>query len=121
MTTGTTAPPVPDDVVDRVEKAESEFSEAAEEVDDNTPLTTATVQLASAAYAVEFAWLQLFAAGGCIDDEQRAEAIAAVAEYTTSLQTELQIAGYYDGAIDGVYGPETVAAVEQLQEDEGCR
>ena len=117
VTTGTTAPPVPDDVVNRVEEAESDFSEAAEAVDDSTPLTEATVQFESAAYAVEFAWLQLFAAAGCIDDEQRAEAIAVVAEYTTALQTELELTGYYTGGVDGVYGPETVAAVEQLQEE----
>ena len=43
--------------------------------------------------------------------------MTAVADYTTSLQTSLQTAGYYDGAIDGVYGPSTVAAVEALQTD----
>jgi murein L,D-transpeptidase YcbB/YkuD len=118
-TTATTAPPVPDDIAKRVEKAESEFSDAADDVDDTTPLNAATVQLASAAYAVEFAWLQLFASAGCLDDEQRAEAVAAVAEYTAALQADLQVAGYYTGEVDGVYGPETVAAVEQLQEAAG--
>ena len=43
--------------------------------------------------------------------------MTAVADYTTSLQTSLQTAGYYDGPIDGVYGPSTVAAVEALQTD----
>ena len=82
-------------------------------------MTDASVQLASAAFAVEFAWMQLFAAAGCLDDEQRAEAVAAVAEYTTALQSELQVAGYYTGKVDGIYGPETVAAVEALQEAAG--
>ena len=77
------------------------------------------MQLASAAYAVQFAWLQLFAAAGCLDEDQRAEAVAAVAEYTAALQTDLQVAGYYTGKVDGVYGPQTVAAVEALQEDAG--
>ena len=39
--------------------------------------------------------------------------------YTAALQTSLTEAGYYDGEIDGVYGPGTVAAVEQLQADQG--
>ena len=31
----------------------------------------------------------------------------------------MQTAGYYKGPIDGIYGPQTVAAVEQLQTDSG--
>ena len=119
MTTATTAPPIPEEVTNRVEQSESDFADAANGVDDATPLSTASVQLASASYAVEFAWLQLFAAAGCLDEGQRAEAVAAVAEYTAALQTDLQVAGYYTGKVDGVYGPETVAAVEALQEDAG--
>ena len=42
-----------------------------------------------------------------------------MAEYTVALQTSLQTAGYYDGAIDGVYGPSTVAAVKTLQTENG--
>ena len=37
--------------------------------------------------------------------------------YTTTLQTELQQVGYYDGPIDGIYGPATVDAVKRLQAD----
>jgi peptidoglycan hydrolase-like protein with peptidoglycan-binding domain len=63
------------------------------------------------------AWLRLFADAGCLSDDQEAEAVAALAEYTTALQTGLQTAGYYDGEVDGLYGPATVAAVEALQTD----
>ena len=119
MTTATTAPPVPDEVTNRVEQAESDFADAANGVDDATPLKTASVQLASAAFSVQIAWLQLFAAAGCLDENQQAEAVAAVAGYTAALQTDLQVAGYYTGKVDGVYGPQTVAAVEALQKDAG--
>jgi len=119
VTTATTAPPVPAEVTNRVEQAESDFADAANGVDDATPLKTASVQLASAAFSVQIAWLQLFAAAGCLDEKQQAEAVAAVVAYTAALQTDLQAAGYYTGKVDGVYGPQTVAAVEALQKDAG--
>src|SRR4029453_12429250 len=37
----------------------------------------------------------------------------------TTLQTALADAGYYEAEVDGVYGPETVAAVEALQKANG--
>jgi predicted lipoprotein with Yx(FWY)xxD motif len=40
-----------------------------------------------------------------------------VTAYTTTLQSELQLVGYYDGAIDGIYGPATVEGVKRLQAD----
>ena len=45
--------------------------------------------------------------------------MAQVTEYTAALQTDLQATGYYKGPVDGIYGPQTVAAVEQLQKDSG--
>jgi len=42
-----------------------------------------------------------------------------VRAYTTALQTDLAAAGRYTDAVDGVYGPATVAAVEGLQEANG--
>ena len=39
--------------------------------------------------------------------------------YTATLQQSLTDAGFYGGAVDGVYGPETVAAVEALQTANG--
>ena len=50
---------------------------------------------------------------------QQAQAVAQVSEYTTALQTDLKATGYYKGPIDGIYGPETVDAVKQLQNDSG--
>ncbi len=114
----TTTPPVaPEDTIDRVERAEEDLSTAAEGITDQTPLTEAGAQYNAAAFALEVAWMRLFADAGCLSDDQEAEAVAALAEYTTALQTGLQTAGYYDGEIDGVYGPATVEAVEALQSD----
>ena len=64
-------------------------------------------------------WLRLFADAGCLTDEQAVQAEAAVRDYTTALQQSLLDAGYYDGAVDGVYGPATVDAVEALQQAHG--
>ena len=69
--------------------------------------------------ALEFAWLSLFADAGWISEENTLQAQAAVIAYTTALQQDLAAAGYYGGAIDGLYGPETVGAVEGLQEANG--
>ena len=107
----------PEDTIDRVERAEEDLATASEGITDQTPLTEAGAQFNAAAFALEVAWLRLFADAGCLSDEQQAEAVAALAEYTTALQTGLQTAGYYDGEIDGVYGPATVEAVEALQTD----
>ena len=48
-------------------------------------------------------------------DEQQKDAEAAVSAYTKALQQDLADAGYYGGAVDGIYGPQTVAAIEELQ------
>ena len=82
-------------------------------------MTDASEQFNSAAVALEFAWLRLFADAGCIPDEQQQQAMAAASAYTTALQQDLSAAGYYTGAVDGIYGPETVAAVEALQQANG--
>jgi peptidoglycan hydrolase-like protein with peptidoglycan-binding domain len=42
-----------------------------------------------------------------------------VSAYTVALQQSLADTGYYSGAVDGVYGPMTVAAVEDLQRASG--
>jgi peptidoglycan hydrolase-like protein with peptidoglycan-binding domain len=42
-----------------------------------------------------------------------------VTTYTANLQTQLQAVELYTGAVDGIYGPATVAAVKQLQKDAG--
>ena len=118
-TTTTTVPPVDAATVDRVQVAEEDLATASEGIGDDTSIRDATTSLNAAAYALEIAWLRLFADADCLTDDQAATAVTAVADYTTSLQTSLQTAGYYDGPIDGVYGPSTVAAVEALQTEAG--
>jgi murein L,D-transpeptidase YcbB/YkuD len=111
------SPQVPTASVDRVNQAEMDLEAATEGITDQTPLTQAAETFTSAAFALEMSWLNLFADAGCLTDEQSKEAAAAVRDYTVALQTSLVAAGYYEGKIDGVYGPETVKAVENLQKD----
>ena len=118
-TTTTTEPLVPDEAVERVERAEADLSAAFEDVDESTPLSEATQEVNAAAVSVEVAWMQLFAAAGCLSDEEQLEVVTAVADYTRALQSALTTAGYHEGEIDGVYGPATVEAVERLQADAG--
>ena len=113
------SPLAPAATVDRVEQAESEFADASSALTDDTPLSDASELFNSAAVALEMAWLRLFADAGCLADEQQVQAEAAVRAYTTALQQELTTAGYYTGAIDGIYGPLTVEAVESLQDAQG--
>jgi peptidoglycan hydrolase-like protein with peptidoglycan-binding domain len=117
-TTTTTAEPlVTPATVDRVKQAESDLAAASEGIIDQTPLTEATAQFNAAAFALEVAWLRLFTDAGCLTEEQQKQAVATVTDYTTALQKDMRTAGYYEGDIDGVYGPMTVDAVEQLQID----
>ncbi|WP_020076806.1 peptidoglycan-binding domain-containing protein [Cryocola sp. 340MFSha3.1] len=111
----TATPLVPSATVDRVKQADAEFASAQSAITDQTTVAAASEQFNSAAVALEFSWLHLFAQAGCIPDAQAQEASAAVSRYVTELQQSLAAAGYYSGAIDGVYGPQTVAAVEELQ------
>lgn len=117
--TGTPSPSplAPSSSVERVEQAETEFAAATSSVTDETPLSEASERFNSAAVALELAWLRLFADAGCLTEEAQAQAEAAVRAYTTVLQQDLATAGYYTGAVDGVYGPMTVQAVEDLQKD----
>lgn len=105
--------------VDRVKRAESEFTDAQAAITDETPLAEASEQFNSAAVALEMAWLKLYADADCLPDDQQQRAQAAVAAYTTALQQDLAAAGYYTDAVDGIYGPATVAAVEALQKANG--
>ena len=65
------------------------------------------------------AWLHLFAESECLSDDQQKLAIDAIRVYTKALQQALADLDYYDGKVDGIYGPETVAAVKALQEANG--
>ncbi len=113
------APLAPADAVARVQQAEQDYAAAQGSITDDTPLGVASEQFNSAVVALEVAWLQLFLGTGCVTDEQVQHAAAAAAAYTAALQQELTTAGYYTGAIDGVYGPLTVQAVEALQTASG--
>lgn len=107
------------DDVGRVQQADAEFTAAREGIGEDTPLAQATQQFNSAAVALEMAWLRLLGGSGCLDDERLAEAQAAAAAYTVALQQSLTDAGYAPGPVDGIYGPQTVAAVEALQQAHG--
>ncbi|MDY0910147.1 peptidoglycan-binding domain-containing protein [Microbacterium sp. CFBP9034] len=112
-------PLAPTASVERVKQADEEFSAAQDATTDETTLADASEQFNSAAVALEMAWLRLFADAGCIPDEQQQAALAAVSGYTASLQQSLADAGHYAGSVDGIYGPETVSAVEDLQKANG--
>ena len=114
-TTTTTAPLVPTATVERVDEAEDDLASAFEGVTESTPLADATEEVNAAAFALEVASLRLLADAGCLTDEQQTEAVDAVTSYTATLQGSLATAGYLDDEVDGIYGPGTVAAVEELQ------
>ena len=68
---------------------------------------------------LQVAWVRVFADAGCIAEEDTALASQWVSDYVSALQTDLQTLGYYSGSIDGIYGPQTLAAVEEFQEANG--
>ena len=115
----TSTPLAPASSVDRVKQADADFDEAQAGVTEQTPLTDASEQFNSAVVALEMAWLRLFADAGCLTEDQQVQAEAAVSAYTFALQQDLATAGYYAGTVDGVSGPLTVQAVEDLQEANG--
>ncbi len=112
------SPLAPAATVERVKSAEADFTQAQGAVTNQTSLVQAGKQFNAAAVALEMAWLQLYSDAGCLTQQEQ-EAQLAVAEYTVALQQGLASAGHYQGEIDGVYGPETVAAVESLQKQNG--
>ncbi|WP_307837056.1 peptidoglycan-binding domain-containing protein [Agromyces cerinus] len=115
----TSTPLAPTASVDRVEQAEADFEDAQASVTEQTPLADASEQFNSAVVALEMAWLTLFADAGCLTDDQQVQAVTAVGAYTYALQGDLATAGYYTGTVDGVSGPMTVQAIEDLQEANG--
>ncbi|WP_235521234.1 peptidoglycan-binding domain-containing protein [Cellulomonas sp. Leaf395] len=115
----TVEPTVPPATVTRVQEAQADLDSTREGLSDDTPLAQAAEQFNSAVVALEMAWVQLFVQSGCIPEEQQAQAADAVGGYTVALQQQLTEAGYYTGAVDGIYGPQTVAAVEALQNAAG--
>jgi peptidoglycan hydrolase-like protein with peptidoglycan-binding domain len=118
-TTTSAAPLAPGSTVNRVKQAEADFTTAQKGITDETPLTEASQEFNAAAVALEMSWLTLFADAGCLTDEQQKRAQAAVHDYTSAIQQSLTDAGYYEGDVDGIYGPQTVEAVQALQEAHG--
>src|SRR5688572_24583144 len=117
---GSSAPPlVSSTTVNRVKQADAEFTTAQQGITDQTPLKQASQQFNAAAVALEMSWLRLFTEAGCLTDEQQKQAETAVRTYASALQKSLADAGYYQGPIDGVYGPATVDAVSALQKAHG--
>jgi len=112
---------VPQATIDRVQQAENDLTRVSKGIDENTPLVEAAADFNAAALSLEIAWLNLLNDAQCLTDEQQAKAAEALAAYTTALQTDLTTAGYDPGPIDGVYGPQTVAAVQQLQKDSNLK
>ncbi|MCU7724165.1 peptidoglycan-binding protein [Actinoplanes sp. KI2] len=105
--------------VDRVKQADADFTAAQQGVSAKSALADAAEKFNSAAVALEMAWLRLFEEAGCLTDEQHQQAKEAARDYTLALQKSLAEADYYQGEIDGVYGPTTVAAVTALQKKHG--
>ena len=115
--TATTTTIVAPAVIERVQQAEDDFARTGKGITAATPLAEATAEFNSAAFALQIVWLRVLADAGCLTDEQQAEALEQVTVYTLTLQTELQAVGYYDGPIDGIYGPATLDGVKRLQAD----
>jgi hypothetical protein len=101
----TTTTLVPSATIDRVKQAEADLTAASQGITDQTPLLRATAAYNSAAFALEVAWLRLFADAGCFTDEQQKKAEAALTEYTVALQNALQTTGYYTGKSTASTGP----------------
>lgn len=113
-TPSSTAPTKPASV-DRVKQAEQDFASTQAGITDQTPLREAAEQFNAAAVALQLSWMQLFSDANCLTDEQQERATDAVRDYTKTLQQALSDLGHYKGEVDGVYGPETVAAVRAVQ------
>jgi len=112
-------PLAPVDAINRVTQADADFTATQQGITDDTPLDEASQQFNAAVVSLEMAWMQLVVQAGCLDDEQRIAAQEAARAYTTALQQSLAAAGYYTLAVDGIYGPGTVQAVQDLQSTHG--
>ncbi|MGY4642824.1 peptidoglycan-binding protein [Cellulomonas sp. URHB0016] len=117
--TAEATPLAPADTVTRVKQADADLTATQQGITEDTPLDQASQQFNAAVVSLEMAWMQLVVQAGCLDDDQRVAAQEAARAYTTALQQGLADAGYYTLAVDGIYGPGTVQAVEDLQSTHG--
>jgi uncharacterized surface protein with fasciclin (FAS1) repeats len=119
-TSGLSIDLVEPETIEAVQAAEAAFAEASD-IDDRTPVAEAGARFSSAAYGLEVAWVRVFVDAGCLEGDAQAQAEAQqwVSDYVAAIQTDLRTIGYYDDAIDGIYGPNTIAAVESFQGDNG--
>ncbi|HEX6286363.1 MAG TPA: peptidoglycan-binding protein, partial [Acidimicrobiia bacterium] len=119
-TSGLSIDLVEPETLEAVQAAEEAFAQASD-IDDRTPVVDAGIEFNSAAYQLEVAWVRLFVDAGCLEGDARAEAEAQqwVSDYVAAIQTDLRTIGYYQGEVDGIYGPMTIEAVERFQEDSG--
>lgn len=113
--TPSATPLAPSATVERVKQAEADFTSTASDITDETPLSEAAQPFHSAAIALEVSWIRLFVDTGCATEEQAQRVDEQVTAYTKALQQALTDAEYYTGEVDGIYGPLTVQAVEDLQ------
>ncbi len=118
-TAGVSIEIVEPETLDAVRSADAAFTAAIEGIDEATPVADAGVSFTSAAYALEVAWVRVFADAGCFEDGDEADAKQWVSDYVAALQADLKAAGYYTGEVDGLYGPATIDAVERLQASMG--
>ncbi|MCO5322701.1 MAG: peptidoglycan-binding protein [Microthrixaceae bacterium] len=108
---------VDDGTIERVEQAQSDFDSTIEGISDDTPLSEAEVEFQSAAYALQVSWSTLLTEAGCLDEDQKA--LDQIKQFTAGLQSDLTTLGFFSGKIDGIYGPETVDAMQAFQKDVG--
>jgi murein L,D-transpeptidase YcbB/YkuD len=113
--TPTTTTIVSPATIERVQQAEDDLARTAEGITDATPLTEATAEYNSAAFALQIAWLGLLADAGCLTDDQHVQAVELVTAYTSTLQTVLTLTGSWTGGIDGQWTEELTSALHAFQ------
>ena len=106
-----------DEHIAAIDSAARQLEKTVRGVDESTTLRDAAVDVQAAAFGVEQAYASLFVDAGCLADD--ADARRAVDAYVKGLQQDLATLGYYTATVDGVYGPDTVAAIKALQASAG--
>jgi len=103
--------------LDALAQAEQDAATAIASIDQSTLVSDASASVQAAAFNLQLASLALYDDAGCLGADS-ADA-AALHEIIAGLQQDLTTIGLYSGPIDGLYGPDTVAAVTTLQKNAG--